>query len=460
MTILALLMDPFTQQLIRYYPCQINLPNPSASIPRTTMYTGGGGVSYHIGAGRQSLPYQMQGAIANGIYSPGSTQVPYNCSTGNCTFPDRYASVGYCSQCEDVSDQVHANESVNHHQFSIPSGLTAESGLSTFVMSTSYAGNYLIPGRPAIVEMVFGYPGLMSPCYTDWSCRGYGAARCTLGACVREYQASIEETHLTETLVDSTAPMAGWGVQGSYLMMNMVDLTCVDSNVKATLRSQGYNFTDATRWLGYNVSIATNETQNCAQLAEDHVPAPVHSDCLYRMDMTHGGAMNQFFSDFFTGNVTLGLKAQGGTNQLQAIFQQGNISFASVNQTFQNVSTAITNFMRQNGNPKVSTQITGFLSTENTCVRVRWWWLAFPVALATLTLCFFAATVAEASAGHDFKASVLPLMFHGLELTARDVKTTTTGRTAEVAKDAKDIFVRFARTDAGWQFRETSRGGD
>jgi hypothetical protein len=55
---------------------------------------------------------------------------------------------------------------------------------------------------------------------------------------------------------------------------------------------------------------------------------------------------------------------------------------------------------------------------------------------------------------HDYKSSVLPLMYHGLEQTTQDQRGKEINRTAEMSRDAKGLYVRLSATDRGWRFVE------
>ena len=77
--ILALLLDPVTQLVVRYYTCTIQLPNMSANIPRTNVFSQMGS---HIGAGLSTLPMAYQSAITAGLFNPDSISIPFDCPTG------------------------------------------------------------------------------------------------------------------------------------------------------------------------------------------------------------------------------------------------------------------------------------------------------------------------------------------------------------------------------------------
>ena len=59
------------------------------------------------------VDFPMQAAVLSGMtakLSPIVQQTPYNCPSGNCTFPEFY-SLAMCSSCADVSDKVETVQS-------------------------------------------------------------------------------------------------------------------------------------------------------------------------------------------------------------------------------------------------------------------------------------------------------------------------------------------------------------
>ncbi|KAL9611182.1 MAG: hypothetical protein Q9167_004167 [Letrouitia subvulpina] len=107
-TVFAVLTGPTSQQIIRYYDCNILITNSTASIPRTDILYGRDWADPDMGLG--VIDPSLQVAINAGIFSPGKLVTP-ECDSGNCTFPTEYHTLGYCSSCTDISDQVHVNES-------------------------------------------------------------------------------------------------------------------------------------------------------------------------------------------------------------------------------------------------------------------------------------------------------------------------------------------------------------
>lgn len=100
-TILALAVDPFAQQVLVFSPRTLPAPNATAFTETSqSFYEGGSDISdVHF-----ELPPRLLSAIIGGILQTHSPLEP-RCNTGTCNFPEFY-SLGMCSKCEDVTAQT------------------------------------------------------------------------------------------------------------------------------------------------------------------------------------------------------------------------------------------------------------------------------------------------------------------------------------------------------------------
>jgi hypothetical protein len=90
LVIISLALDPFTQQLIRYYSCQQVNPNQQATIPRSNMY---GEAGPHTSAGIWSPTTPVLALIDQGLYNPTDVRTPFSYPTGNYTFSSQYSAL-------------------------------------------------------------------------------------------------------------------------------------------------------------------------------------------------------------------------------------------------------------------------------------------------------------------------------------------------------------------------------
>ncbi|KAF7531264.1 hypothetical protein G7054_g9030 [Neopestalotiopsis clavispora] len=99
--ILSVALDPFTQQLARPKDCEVIEPG-QARLPRANVFSD---TSEDDTFGQDIDDTMKRGVLGsnNGLW--------VSCPTGNCTFSQTYGTVGYCSYCEDYSDQLTFNTS-------------------------------------------------------------------------------------------------------------------------------------------------------------------------------------------------------------------------------------------------------------------------------------------------------------------------------------------------------------
>ncbi|KAH8760383.1 hypothetical protein F5883DRAFT_425790, partial [Diaporthe sp. PMI_573] len=101
LTIVAMAVDPFTQQILHFYSCSMVVEGEHATVPFSNNYT--------AGFIDPNLESQMQSAIYIGLLDPPvdvSAALNFECRTGNCTFPSTedgatFLSLALESRCAD-----------------------------------------------------------------------------------------------------------------------------------------------------------------------------------------------------------------------------------------------------------------------------------------------------------------------------------------------------------------------
>ncbi|KAI3337554.1 hypothetical protein HD806DRAFT_43371 [Xylariaceae sp. AK1471] len=309
--IVCIAVDPFTQQLVSTVDCNLFVEDMRATISRTNFFNGP--ESRFAPRYRQIVPAVLRSEVISGLYAEDHPP-SFDCFTGNCTFEEKYASVGFCSSCREITDQIkesvlcygnghftygedcHPNPFVNH-TFSIDDNLSlnwtfinGDRGPPYTIFTTqvdtlhkvSFNGTVYETGRDirmllAKPRAVFGDDIVTNepltecdnhPDNTSWACTGRGAAICQVQPCVREYKGSIQNGKLVEDIVDQSDINEPWGLgfqvagdessnttdeKGSPFM-SLVDLHCVSPSDLQTLAHEGYNISSSGRWLPYSLS--------------------------------------------------------------------------------------------------------------------------------------------------------------------------------------------------------------
>lgn len=315
--VLSLAIDPFVQQLIRSFDCNVAVGREGATLPRTNKFDA---LSDDIDG---LIAAQSLKSLSDVGFSPSAFPVPWDCSTGNCTFPEVYGTLGICSTCEDLSSELIVNtiDTNDSHQCAyevihsvLPRGDGHYSTLPDEDENYYYAVSddmnttfHVSPGCTGLYSATLAIMGLWTPdedsasdvhvriligktplsdekrlittgqeitgCGTtrptdSWACRGYGAASCTLRPCVREYSASIQAGHLTEHLV-SQSPDVKWGSTGDThnYYYGLMDIKCMSAQEKTFLEDWGYHWNDTARWIPFEGDL--NKPKISHQLGAD-----------------------------------------------------------------------------------------------------------------------------------------------------------------------------------------------
>lgn len=275
----------------------------------------------------------LRSALVAGSSSSG-IEIPWNCSTGNCTFPDVYSTLGICTACEDLSTKAVVElttvelTSWYENPRRVPQIITSlapdnergywEAGnnqLNTSFSRTGSMDHHVDMARMDIrwppsqdtdslrVEMIVGKTTFsdsmrlistgknITGCDTaeandTWACRGYGAARCTLKPCVRTYSASIEAGHLKEQLI-SQSPDIPWDASWSPHNYGILDSQCVSAQQAAFLTARGYELNSTTRWVPFNGDISTHRVTEDGLSSDwlSNLESLLHNKCVYLMSM-------------------------------------------------------------------------------------------------------------------------------------------------------------------------------
>ena len=499
-TIAALLVDPFAQQVISSYQCMLPVQSSQATIPRTNYFYE---VGPHTGAGESALPVDLQRVINGGIFNPG-TQVKFNCPTGNCTFPEIYHSVGYCSSCNDTTDKLSiTNEIVpaspgvhayNYTNVTIPGYWTDyhsnSQNYSSWTPPETAVLNLTVSGYTNTAYLLMDYANSAvvasalngtTSCSGDhplhWGCDisvanegsfGVGAASCTIAPCIRSYKASIdagtlsEETFRTTVVWDEVKQDDNAG----GLLSATINVACLPNSTEEQLSKLEFKV-EQDGWLS-----TPNLTSSSDYPYPTHYWVPTNdptaqnisipTECVYVFEYLTNNGIQEFFDTYLNGTVGVSPYSAysydyAGAPQLLAIYNNGNLGFEDLTEIYANISDSLTQYIRQNGAQNFSSPAAGAVLHEQTCVRVRWAWLSYPAVLIVLTLFFLTAMIIETRKGEgrslDWKSEPLALMFHRLDDEA--IGSTHPGRLIKrsgMQDTAKRIYVRLGRNKEGWGF--------
>lgn len=325
---ITILSDPIAQQLVHYGDCQRLVSQSSASILRANAYSNGGAANEAPLDGPLliTIASDMQGASIAGVYSTEAASIPFECSTGNCTVPSTFRTLGYCSRCSDVGKELRIIlVKAELPNVALPSGLIVIPRPATYAMSWTQLDS-------PCTEIINASGLMINPhCNagnTSWPCLPYAAARCYLYPCVKTFSATVSGG----------------------------DLECVDNQQRQSLLSEGYNFSNTTKYLPYNVSYDHDYSKDRWTSVSSAKPLSnatlqiVPPKCIYSESTVTEESLAVFFDNFFTGNMSMGPTADVQPDRVvEQIFIAGITTFEGISDIFRNISRAMTTVMRTTG---------------------------------------------------------------------------------------------------------------
>ena len=488
--IASIAMDPFAQQIVHYYPCLWpgSQMSNEASIPRTAVYDYTTG--YRAGAGFDTISGDFQASINAGIFSPESNQVSFTCPSGNCTFPDEYRTTAYCGTCTDITSTLIITSHINSDNqtitnYTLPSGfgvvtpnITNLSNTFTYFAVSTAMPSVEILLTPPYTSEYGGWTHTSAECVASgnksFGCNYLGAASCSLKPCIRTYSGEVKAGKLVERLKETYT-------SDSFSETPYLDLQCLPPKDLDILKRANYSWTPDQTWLefdqGYDPRREHTDYPWYPTFASNHsIVILSTTKCTYQFYYWTYNSVYYFLASFFAGSITgddsTGLNPVSGPNVPLSMYYTvtaataDKLTLTSLDTIFRNMADSMTANMRQNGQKGTNEPVIGYIAQNETCVRVRWAWLAYPAALALFSFVFFVAMLWQSTRGgdgdnaRDWKSNPLALLYHGF-LESRDGSKEQTGigtlnRTQGMVQDARGKRVRLTRGSDGrtWSFVE------
>ncbi|KAJ9611536.1 hypothetical protein H2200_004720 [Cladophialophora chaetospira] len=477
-TVVALAIDPFAQQILQYYECMTPLPDSSATIVRTNSYSASG---FHTGALEQSLDGVMAAALYQGVLAPpanATASIAFECASGNCTFPATdsvsYISLAMCSSVEDISHSITGNGS--QYYYTLPSDLTTHQAT---MFSIGGEGVGITADAP-----LFSFEALMINCKgsankTTGICEtGPWAFRAALYPCINTYgdvkvsKSILQEQKLSTTRVPFMGMNGGFyfSLAGEY--PSFPGLDCTPTN-----KIEGNN------------TVPTSLLPNGVRYINDSVVAGAadtmwfNPACTYEFGLGSVEALTEYLGSSFFGwysdpyvlqEYAIGPSYTIGRAWLERLYANGTANVSSVSSFMDGLANTMTATMRQRGDAEKSVPATGTVLATTTCIRVRWAWLSLPAALLASTMVFFVAvmvrsrqntrTGAAQGGRRPWMSSSLPLLWCGLDdETKRRYGVVNDLRTMQERGDRVKVSLG-RRFDGGpgegrWGFQEAQSAG-
>ncbi|MCJ1284554.1 hypothetical protein MMC26_003887 [Xylographa opegraphella] len=360
-TLLALLVDPFIQQVITY-PL-LPIPTSNATVPRAQMYDAHIYIP-NLDSGINIGPeFGMKAAIYKGIFTSASpSDVKPDCATGNCTFP-LFDTLAICSRCVNVIDLTTSIEHnpadegcgssfvyvQTNYTYVLPGSTNVEissctsagdfvSGVamvSTVDVSESISSSILGISNPITSLAILQFPGENAEGYQGTYRNATPLAwECALYYCLNTYNVSVVNNNATTKLVSTYHSETGTPIPYSSLEDTTEGILQRPSNSTVTTGN-------STFWIQNGTVAALSQYMNytlSGQFQTENTEVP------------YGTFVNDVMEAL---NVT-----------------------ADIGSLMDGLAVSMTNYLRQSANSGAESQAQGTAYSLIVHVHIRWAWLA------------------------------------------------------------------------------------
>jgi hypothetical protein len=424
--ILALAFDPLLQQILHYPARGTNVPSASATIKRASTFT----PPYY------SSPFDT--SIKSGMWSTTEmVDLAPACPSGNCSWPV-FPSAGWCSKCinstslAELTCDVDRDVRETAKNFSCELGFGHGKNVTVYSRTSSDHGTlvavaeviwpiHVIPMLEGMQTWLYSRPpgnfthwvpdvtylGIRNPAlaigYASLDVRSIAednlirlsrAEECILTLCLRYYNVSVRNG-LLQRKVEST----------NYGTIERYDMTGRQEYNESCWQAHRRNITYA------NLAIVSYVNATSYTFCPvDQYPPPIlkalKGHAAYETNHVRG-SLRHLWKDVplsFLSNSDILTSSPDNVK----VIATNNLSFV-----VGNIAASLTKL----GLDLSSETVTGNVTSPEVYVLVRWQWLALPIILELGGIIVCAAAI-RSSKTHKvrlWKASILPLLYHGLE---------------------------------------------
>ncbi|KAH7357351.1 hypothetical protein BKA66DRAFT_553015 [Pyrenochaeta sp. MPI-SDFR-AT-0127] len=381
-TILALGVDTFAQQVVRLDTRELEVVDGKATFRLSLNYTGGAKwlspIPVDIEA--KSVDVAMEGAMFRGIYN--MTSDPQFMCSSRCIWKDPYISLGFASRCEDVTAPTLASISnVN---------MTASYNSGTYNMTTPGKINLGMDFDPL-------YRTQINIVATGFRA-GYGSYNIPFPA---------DFVHVVVARRFPNAPAIGPNDEYDLISKYFGELEVVE----CAIGFSAYNYTSASAFgnqLDMRVSHLKLDpgTSTGNRPHDSHVLYNQTGVSVFQVEEADIQALiNLFESPRFSGKMSTGQTTTTPPSGVVMALVSPNIS-----QTFDNMALSMTEQLRSRGDESGA----GYTIISEVSVRIRWAWLTLPICVTLIAALLLLATWLNTRLHHciPWKSSATAILYH------------------------------------------------
>ncbi|KAJ5570225.1 uncharacterized protein N7459_009655 [Penicillium hispanicum] len=450
-TVFAVALDPFVQQILSYPVRQTPSNTDQATMPQARTFA-------------QNTNYTAFTEYFNAGLWTTNFAIDPTCPSGNCTWSE-FQSLGFCSKCQDVTsssslydcDQwtYNATDSKAQEYNCYISTGHGENGSLVIDYHDSYRGAFIPTGILWALNSIgksnesflgvdnavaaFAHAELESEANTNITnlVRGLrirNVQECILSVCLKTYNVSVNSgtPQVNVTSVD-------YGQRFSHNLTNNAEPWYNDVDCwRPTNRSGPFKWTE----LATGNWVDTDQFAFCLRTSEeaDAVQIGFNSLTIVLSDPPFLG----YSTVDYTVNAKSVWTADEDTNENSAKYSESfdRVIDLGLGAVLSDVAAALTKYAVVTSNATVA----GTTMIPQTFVVVSWQWLTFPAVLLVGGFIFWIATVVV-NRRHRlglWKSSILPMLYHGAEKEDSGLTSTGAGYTtvSQMSQSARATHVK------------------
>ncbi|OAL54792.1 hypothetical protein IQ07DRAFT_628521 [Pyrenochaeta sp. DS3sAY3a] len=465
LTILMLAVDPFSQQVLKPVLCYRVAPGSVAAIPRTNNITGFGS---RVRNGEGWLDVEMSFAITLGMISRPQP-IGFDCTTSNCTFgaapqvPEVFETIGFDSACVNISTEM---KPLGEERWHLPriggdTNITETNITRVFVNYTQDLFEDHWTGtkssmQQSLVNFVVLTKTLDRDRYPFPPVSGALAVECRMWPTLRTMGAIVDRGELNETVL-TTQPLKrnldfSWDHVSLKVLRDGSWQTCESSD------------TESAR---YPVPVFNNSLWS-GSLENLNNSKWVSQDCVWAIDRDTATALGNHFDRILTKDtlkVDFNSKNPGdsyGEAWMKTLYRNGRANLTTVEGFTSEIAASISAQARMSSHRDWNSAfVYGRANRTETCIQVRWGWMAYPLGLVLGTCTFLILTMLSTRKqkdriyGYDqgaWRSSSLAVLFAGLDQNVqREGGVVNTN--SEMRTRAEDLSVSLQLGNDGWKLR-------
>lgn len=461
-TIIAMATDPFTQQVIEYRYCSIKTRDFAASIARTNNYT------YDDNFVDARLTKAMSAALYTGLIIPpanASSGIRIDCPSGNCTFLATsggisYVSLSMCSSCTNISNEIIAE----FESYTLPADPTVGRHSNLSILQSQFSNTQTLTldsNRPPVESLIANSILTFEMLLQMQTTGQVWASRCSLTPCVKSYGANVTNGILEEhELPEMSVPLQLFSIPSASYYGIFTNATVSNGQALGCEPSRYPTKRNTLEMYEFNTWIPGLPGQNVTDIERFYPP-----ECAFLLGRTTTNGISQNLAVMFNGEkISCSGNSCIGDPWMVQLVNDGALTPSSLAIQVGGLANAISVALRNGGDPFNSAPATGTALVAQTCIHVRWPWLALPASLLLLSSLFLISTMLQTRSpgdqvGKAWKSSPLALLFHGFS----NEDQRNMGRFDSVgvmSKKAKAMRVQLIWGEQGWKFNDVVEGKD